>query len=308
MIYGLWNNPVYVQTAGLVMGSLILLTILTFFLRPKGPPYTTGFMSLVSWLYTAPLLFAVFALEKRYALLFIAWMGVLSAKSFFQMVGMYHRSWFVWITYLFIFGLGHIIYTGQLEYYDLSPMIFLFVISLVPLLRNSATHMIQYLALSLLAFIFWGWSYMHMGRLLTFEGGQLMVIYLYMLVEVAENTTWACSHIFGRIKPFSRITNKVTLEGMIVSLLVTMLLAWGMRHLLPDRSERFWIAAGLVTAIFGRMGDLIINVIRRDLGIKNTGIFIIGRDGILSRVDKLIFVGPMYFYLYIYLQQVTIPQ
>jgi phosphatidate cytidylyltransferase len=81
-----------------------------------------------------------------------------------------------------------------------------------------------------------------------------------------------------------------------------------MRHLLPDRSERFWVAAGLVAAIFGRMGDLIINVIRRDLGIKNTGIFIIGRDGVLTRVDKLIFVGPMFFYLYIFLQQVTIPK
>jgi phosphatidate cytidylyltransferase len=82
-----------------------------------------------------------------------------------------------------------------------------------------------------------------------------------------------------------------------------MLLAWGMRHLLPDRSEKFWIASGLVAAIFGRMGDLIINVFRRDLGVKNTGIFILGRDGILSRVEKLIFVGPMYYYIYIYLQQ-----
>jgi predicted CDP-diglyceride synthetase/phosphatidate cytidylyltransferase len=49
-------------------------------------------------------------------------------------------------------------------------------------------------------------------------------------------------------------------------------------------------------------------MIRRDLGIKNTGIFIIGRDGILTRVEKLIFIGPMYFYLYIYLQQFAIPR
>ena len=64
-----------------------------------------------------------------------------------------------------------------------------------------------------------------------------------------------------------------------------------------------FFALGIVAAVFGRMGDLIINVIRRDLCIKNTGIFIIGRDGMLTRVDKLIFVGPMYYYIYIYLQQ-----
>lgn len=308
MIYGLWNDRLYVETAGLIYGALIVLSLIVFALRHKGPHFAAGWISLKSWLFVAPLLFAAFALPKAAVILFLAWMGVLSAKSFFQMVGMYHRSWFVWITYIFIFGLGHIIYHDHLAFYDLSPMIFLFVISLVPLLRNSATHMIQYLALSLLAFIFWGWSFMHMARMITFQGGEMIVLYLYLLTEVSENTTWACSRMFGRYKPFSRISNKVSLEGMIVALLVTMLLAWAMRHLLPDRSDQYWIAAGLVAAIFGRMGDLLINVIRRDLGIRNTGIFIIGRDGVITRVDKMIFVGPMYFYLYIYLQQLSLPQ
>jgi phosphatidate cytidylyltransferase len=307
MIYGLWNNPRYVETAALIIGSLIVLSIFAFLLKRKGPPYTSGWASLKSWLFVAPLLFAAFALPKPWPLLFVTWMGVLSAKSYFQMVGMYHRSWFVWATYLGIFSLAHIIYHGQLEFYNLSPMIFLFIVALIPILRNSATHMIQYMALSLLGFIFWGWSYMHMARLLTFEGGELMVLYLYLLAEVSENTSWAVSKLWGKYRPFSRISTKVSLEGMIVALLVTMLCAWGLRHLLPDRSERFWIASGLVAAFFGRMGDLIINVIRRDLGIKNTGVFIIGRDGVLTRVDKLIFIGPMYFYLYIYLQQTTLP-
>jgi phosphatidate cytidylyltransferase len=308
MIYGLWNNPRYVETAGLIIGSLIVLSILVFFLKQRrGAPFTSAWASLKSWLFVAPMLFAAFALPKPWPLVFVTWMGVLTAKAFFQMVGMYHRSWFVWVTYIFIFGLGYSIYTEQTLLYNLSPMIFLFVVALIPILRNSATHMIQYMALSLLAFIFWGWSYMHMGRMLTFDGGALMVLYLYLLTEVTENASWAVSKLFGKYKPFSRISAKTTIEGMIVALLVTMLVAWGLRHLLPDRSERFWIAAGLVASIFGRMGDLIINVIRRDLGIKDTGIFIIGRDGVLTRVDKLIVVGPMYFYLYIYLQQITLP-
>ncbi len=305
MVYGLWGNPRYVETALLVIGSLALLSLFVFFLKRKGPPYTSAWASLKSWMFVAPLLFAAFALPRPWPLVFTTWMGVLSAKSFFKLVGMYHRSWFVWVTYFFIFAVGHIINeNGHLmEYYNVMPMIFLGTILMIPLIRNSATHMIQYIALSLLAFIFWGWSYMHMGRLLMFEGGELMVLYLYLLTEVSENTSWACSRLFGRLKPFSKISSRVSLEGMIVALCVTMLLAWGLRHLLPDRSEKFWIASGLVAAIFGRMGDLIINVFRRDLGVKNTGIFIIGRDGILTRVEKLIFVGPMYYYIFIYLQQ-----
>lgn len=303
MVYGLWNNPRYVETAGLIIGSLILLSIVGFVLRKRGAPFTSAWASLKSWLFVAPMLFGMFALPKPWPLVFVTWMGVLSAKSFYQLVGMYHRSWFVWVTYIFIFGLGYLIYEDQTQLYNLTPEIFLFVVALIPILRNSASRMIQYMALSVVAFILWGWSYMHMGRLLTFEGGELMVLYLYLLAEVAENTSWAVSKLWGSYKPFSRITSKVTIEGMIASLIVTLLCAWALRHLLPDRSERFWVASGLVAAVFGRMGDLIINVIRRDLGIKDTGIFIIGRDGVLTRVDKLIFIGPMYFYLYIYLQQ-----
>ena len=307
MIYGLWTNPLYVETAGLILGSLLVLAILVFFLKRKGAPYTSAWASLKSWLFMAPVLFLFFALPKPWPLVFLTWLGVLTAKSFFQMVGMYHRSWFVWTTYLFIFFMGYLVYAGQTEYFNLVPMLFLGVIALIPLLRNSAAQMIQYMALSLMAFIFWGWSFMHMGRLLTIEGGELMVLYLYLLVEVGENTSWGFSKLLGGPKPFSKISGKVTVPGMLIALIVTMAVAWGLRHLLPDQSEQFWIMAGLAAAVFGRVGDLLISVIRRDLGIKNTGIFIIGRDGLLTRVDKLIFVAPMYYYLYIYFQQIALP-
>src|SRR3954465_3820156 len=109
MIYGLWNNPRYVENAAIVIGSLILLSVIAYLLKRQGPPYTSAWASLKSWLFVAPLLFAMFALPKPWPLIFVTWVGVLSAKSFFQMVGMYHRSWFVWVTYVFIFGMGYFI-------------------------------------------------------------------------------------------------------------------------------------------------------------------------------------------------------
>ncbi len=263
-----------------------------------------GWASLKSWLFLAPLILLVLASPSPWPLVFLALVGIASAKTFFQMVGIYHRSWFVWATYLSIAALGYLVYNEDLELFNLSPMIFLGLISLIPLVRNSATNMIQYLALSLMSFIFWGWSLMHLGLLLMLERGSFIVLYLYLLTEVSDNVALAGSRIFGKHKPFDKISHRVSLEGILVSVIASVLLAWGMRHLLPDRSERFWIAAGLIAAVVGRLGGLILSVIRRDLGIKNTGVFIIGRDDILSRTDKLIFVGPIYYYVYLYLQQV----
>lgn len=300
----LFQDRIFQQTAALILAFLGVSSVLVFLLRKRFAHFMAAWASLKSWIFIAPLLLTMIALPNPWPLVFLVLIGIASAKKFFQMVGIYHRSWFVWATYLAIAGLGYLVYFDELEIYNLSPMIFLGAISLIPLIRNSATNMIQYLALSLLGFIFWGWSFMHLGLLLMMEKGAFVVMYLYLLTEVSDFAALAGNRLFGKHKPFDRISHRVSVEGIILSVVLSLLLAWGMRHLLPDRSEKFWIAAGLTAAVIGRLGGLILSVIRRDLGIKSSGVFIFGRDDIISRTDKLIFVGPMYYYTFLYLQQV----
>lgn len=303
MLYGLWNESLYLETALIFIGALGICGVLIYSLSGRGPLMASAWASLKSWIFVIPFVFAILALPHPWPLVFMVLLSIQSAKTFFQMVGAYHRSWFVWLTYAFIIFQGLTIYDSNLNFlYDLTPMLFLGVISLIPLVRNSATHMIQYMGLSMLCFAFFGWSLLYMARFTALEGGILILIYLVMLTEVSENVCWAVSRSFGKVKLFSKISNKVTLEGFLIALIITLLLAWGMRHLLPIRSDKYWLAAGIFAAVFGRFGDLILSVIRRDLGIKNTGIFIFGRDDILARMDKLIFVGPLYYYLFIYFQ------
>src|ERR1035437_363116 len=109
-MYGLWHDPIYVQTAAMVMAALIVLASICFAFRKRGPVMLSGWASLKSWLYFAPFILAALALPRPWPLVFVTFVAVVSAKTFFQMIGMYHRSWFVWMTYIFIFGLGYIIY------------------------------------------------------------------------------------------------------------------------------------------------------------------------------------------------------
>ena len=306
MIYGLWADPIYQQTAALVLAFLTILGVILFTTRKKGQIGVAGWASVKSWFFTAPFIFAMMAIPEPGPLIFITFMGVLSAKTFFQMVGAYHRSWFVWVTYIFIYLVGWLIYSGHDDLYNVMPMAFFAVVSTIPLLRNSYLHMIQYMALSLLGFLYFGWSYMHLGRLVIMENGALIVLYLYILTEFSEHVSMAATRMYGRVRPFHRISPRVTVEGMLTAVILTLLLAWAMRHLLPHRTQDFWMGAGLVAAVFGRFGDLLLSVIRRDLGIKNTGVFIIGRGDLLARVDKLIFVGPMYYYIYLYLLNASV--
>ena len=303
--HALWSDALYQETVGLILGFIVTVGFFLYLFRKINPHFTGAWASAKSWIFVAPILLAVFGLPSPWPLVFLVFVGIFSAKTFFQMVGIYHRSWFVWATYFFMMALGYATYRNFDSAYNVAPMAFLGVISTIPLLRNSATHMVQYMALSLMACIFFGWSFMHLGRLLMFDGGVYLVIYLFILTEFSESVSLSTSRLVGKLKPFSKISGRVTIEGVVVSILFTLLLAWGMRHLLPDRSDQFWIAAGLTAAIFGRFGDLIISVIRRDLGIKDTGVFIFGRGDLLSRTDKLIFVGPMYYYIFLLLHKVS---
>lgn len=303
----LFDHRLYLETGLLIIGLISILGVGLFFLRKNSTHFRAGWASVKSWFFLAPLILFVLALPSPWPLLALTLVSISSIKVFFQMSGMYHRSWFVWISYIFTLLLGLTIYLGADEIFNILPMIFLGTICWIPLLRNSYQRMIQYIALSLMAFTFFGWSLMHLGRLLMLGSGPYIVLYLYLLTEISENVSLSSGRFFGKIKPFATISPRLTLEGVLISLMVTLLVAWGMRHLLPDRSERFWIAAGLAAAVLGRFGDLFLSVIRRDLGIRDTGVFIIGRGDILARVDKLIFVGPIYYYLYIFLQRLPHP-
>jgi phosphatidate cytidylyltransferase len=304
MQLALWTDPLYRETFYLVWGVLTLLCAALFPFRNKNLQTQASFASLKSWWFMAPILLAFCGLATPWPLVILTFIAIVGAKVFFQMMGMYHRSNFVWVTYVGIIGLALAIHFQLRELYNIAPMIFLSVICMIPILRNSWKHMIQYLSLTLMCFSFLGWSLMHLGWIWQLERGPFMVIYLLVLTEVCDNLYLTLSRYFGKIKMFSMISPRRNLEAGLVAFCLTLCLAWALRHLLPSRTETFWIASGCVAALGGSLGDLVLSVIRRDLGIKDVGPFIIGRGDLLSILDRMIFVAPIFYYVMWYLETI----
>ncbi|MFN7262931.1 MAG: phosphatidate cytidylyltransferase [Pseudobdellovibrionaceae bacterium] len=300
-----WASPVYRETVLIVLSFLFVSGIIVYFLRKKNYYFVVSWASIKSWLFVAPILFIVLGLPAPWPLVMLTLLGIFGAKVFFQLMGMFHRSYFVLICYAGILALAYAVFTDNLNLYNLLPMIVLGAACLVPLARNNYKRMIQYISLTMLAFIFLGWSYMHMAWILKFEKGIYQVMYLIILTEFCDNTNMAISRYVGKFKLFDRIDFKRTLESTIVSVLITIGVAFAMRHLLPDRSDIYWLTAGLVASLGGFVGDLVMTTIRRDAGIKVMGAFILGRGDFLHRMDRLIFVAPIYYYAMLYISQVT---
>lgn len=298
---GAWTSPIYRQTALTVLGFLFVSGLLVYFLRKKNHYFVVSWASIKSWLFVAPLLFGVFGLPDPWPLFAMCAIAIWGAKIFFQLMGMFHRSYFVFTCYAGILLLTYSVYSNNTDLYNLAPMIVLGLSCLVPLLRNNYKRMIQYISLTNLSFVFLGWSLMHLGLIIKFEQGIYQLMYLIILTEFCDNTNLAISRYVGSWKLFDRIDYKRTLESTLLAAILTIALAFAMRHLLPDGSEKYWLTSGLIAAFGGFIGDMVMTVVRRDAGIRVMGAFVLGRGDLLQRMDRLIFVAPIYYYVMLYL-------
>lgn len=299
----LWQETLYLETAAILTLFLLSVGFIAYFLKDRSKQWYSIWASLKSWIFITPFCFVIFAFKDPWQLIFLILVSIYACKTFYQMVGMYHRSWFVYLTYAFLILQGFVIHNYSSEYYNIIPMIFFGCTLTIPLLRNSAKHMIQYTALAMMAFIFFGWSFLHLGRILNLNHGVYIVIYIFILAEMSENSSHIVTVLFGKRKLFSNITQRMSLEGFVFSFFFTIVIAFGLRRLLPDRSEPYWLSAGVIACVGGHIGNLFISFIRRDLGLKNTSIFIIGRGDIIDRLDKLIIIAPVFYYAFIYLEK-----
>jgi len=295
--FPLLDSRMYQQTLFTVLVFLFGSAAIIYFQRKKNYFLIYSWASLKSWLVVAPIFFILFGLPQPWPLITLAAIAILGAKIFFQIMGMFHRTWFVWISYFGIIGLSLSIYFRKMTIYNLLPMMVWGASLIVPFIRNNYKKMIQYISLTNMSFILLGWSFMHLGWILQTPSGLYQFMFLIILTEFCDNTNLALSYSFGRHRLFDRIDKRRSFESSIISILITLGLAFAMRHLLPDRSDLYWLTAGLVASIGGVFGDLVMTVIRKDAGIHRMGQFILGRGDFLHRVDRLIFVAPIYYYV-----------
>lgn len=292
-----WNSPIYQQTVLIILSIIFISATIVYFFRKKNHYFVQSWESIKSWTVAAPILFIFMGLPDPWPHLALSAVAILGAKIFFQIMGMFHRSYFVLSCYAAIVGLAIASWYDRLDIYNAMPMILLGAICLIPLILNSYRRMIQYISLTLLAFIFLGWSFMHLTLVLKFPNGIYQVMYLIILTEFCDNTNLALARYVGGPKLFTRMNATRTLGSTLVAIILTIGLAGVMRFILPDGSDKYWLASGLVASLVGFLGEIVMTVIRRDAGVKYNGPFIIGRGDFLRRMDRLIFVAPIYYYL-----------
>lgn len=298
-MFDLWSQPLFLGIVILTHAFLIGMTVVYYFVQRRYPDFRSSFSSILSWLFVAPFLFLMLGMNWPFPLILITLISIYGAKIFFQMTGMFHRSYFVLTSYVALIMSALCIYFDYERLFDLMPPIFFLAICLVPMVRNSYKRMVQYIALTMVNFMLL-WAFMHLGRIMAMEHGIYIAIYIIILTELFENIYLRVSRHWKKIKIVSKLTPKRSLEGYVVAAVIVMGIAFALKGILPF-PEHWWML-GSACFIFGSTGDTILVVIRRDLGIKIYGSFVIGRGDFFTRIERLVFVAPACFYVIAYLQ------
>lgn len=293
-MFPLWSEPKFQGIALLTQALIMVVAVLYYFLKRQNPQFRSSWSSVLSWALVTPFMFVVFSMAWPYPLAFFTVVAIYGCKVFFQMTGMYHRNWFVVTAYAALIGCSVSIYYEKIELFNSIPALYFLVVCLIPMARDNYKQMVQYMALSLMAF-FLLWLFLHLGLILEMPGGVYTTIYLILLTELFENTYLRASRKFKRWKLIPRITPKRTMEGYAIGAALTLGAAWLFKDLLEQ--PQLWWALGSACFLFGSTGNTVMTVIRRDLGIKVYESFVIGRGDFFTRIERLVFVAPASYYV-----------
>jgi phosphatidate cytidylyltransferase len=103
--------------------------------------------------------------------------------------------------------------------------------------------------------------------------------------------TWGKHHLARSISPGK------TWEGTVAGAFGAIIVSLGLVTLFSlPLSYGQAILLGLLVSIFGQLGDLVESLLKRNMGVKESGKLMPGHGGLLDRMDSVVFAGVVVYY------------
>lgn len=156
-------------------------------------------------------------------------------------------------------------------------------------------------AATIAGIVYCGFLTMYLAKLKLIGGprGGDAVLIVLLIAWVADTGGYFAGRFLGRAKLYEAVSPKKTWAGawggLLGSVTGVAVLKLGFAHWLT------WVdvfALAIPGGILGQLGDLAESLIKRSVGVKDSGALLPGHGGILDRIDAVLFIAP---YVYGYL-------
>ena len=123
-----------------------------------------------------------------------------------------------------------------------------------------------------------------------------LLLGMFIFIWLYDTGAYCFGMLFGRHRLFERISPKKSWEGVIGGIVASVAGAYITHYWfdeffqVPDLGT--WVGLSVIVAVFATFGDLVESLIKRTVGVKDSGSILPGHGGILDRIDSLLLVAP----------------
>ena len=126
--------------------------------------------------------------------------------------------------------------------------------------------------------------------------GPGIILTMFIMIWLNDTGAYLVGSRIGRRRLFERISPKKSWEGffggMAFCIIAAIVIKCCMGSYAPGMSLWAMVVYAIVVCVFATWGDLVESLIKRTLGVKDSGRMMPGHGGILDRIDSLLFVAP----------------
>lgn len=144
----------------------------------------------------------------------------------------------------------------------------------------------------------------HFVLLRNLEDGKPWILSILAVTYLGDGAAYLFGSTLGRTKLAPRLSPNKTVEGAMGGLLGSVVAMYVCKLLFfPSLSNLEVLGFSAVLAASGQLGDLVESLIKRSVGVKDSGRLLPGHGGILDRVDSVLLAAPVGYYLALVMQR-----
>lgn len=172
-------------------------------------------------------------------------------------------------------------------------MTFIFLMFIYELFANSKTPF-ENVAMMVTGVVYIGVPFAMLDYI-AFRSGNFewqIVLGVLLLTWLSDTGAYLSGSQFGSTKLFPRISPNKTWEGFIGGAILVLCSSQFLAYFFPLLTWVNWLILSVIVIIFGSLGDLVESMLKRSLGVKDSGNILPGHGGLLDRFDAFIFLLP----------------
>ena len=130
----------------------------------------------------------------------------------------------------------------------------------------------------------------------------ILPLSIFVFLWLNDTGAYCIGSLLGKHRLFERISPKKSWEGSVGGAVfaIAASFAFGCFFFFPFMNMAQWVGLALTVIVFGTWGDLTESLMKRQLGIKDSGNILPGHGGMLDRFDSTLMAVPAaVVYLYV---------